>query len=61
MSDRIRGRALIINILFKNSQQQRHGSHIDYINISQCLQDMDFDIVKTEEQLTDLTAQVHLC
>ena len=58
MSSRTRGRALIINILFSNSQQQRHGSRFDYANISQCLKDLGFDLVKTEQQLTDLTAQV---
>ena len=60
MSRRTRGRALIINILFSSSQQQRHGSRADYANISQCLKDLGFDLVKTEQQLTDLTAQVHL-
>ena len=58
MSNRTRGRALIINILFSSSQQQRHGSRADYSNISQCLKDLGFDLVKTEQQLTDLTAQV---
>ena len=60
MSSRTRGRALIINILFSNSALQRHGSRADYANISQCLKDLGFDLVKTEQQLTDLTAQVHL-
>ena len=60
MSNRTRGRALIINILFSNSQHERHGSHADYANISQCLKDLGFDLVKTEQQLTDLTAQVNL-
>ena len=60
MSSRTRGRALIINILFSNSQQQRHGSRADYANISQCLKDLGFDLVKTEQQLTDLTAKVYL-
>ena len=60
MSSRTRGRALIINILFSNSQHERHGSCVDYANISQCLKDLGFDLVKTEQQLTDLTAQVLL-
>ena len=60
MSDGIRGRALIINIFFSNSQPPRYGSNIDYVNISQCLKDMAFHCVKTEQQLTDLTAQVYL-
>ena len=60
MSSRTRGRALIINIVFSSSQQQRHGSRVDYANISQCLKDLEFDLVKTEQQLTDLTAQVYL-
>ena len=60
MSDGIRGRALIINIQLRNTEQERHGSDIDYANISQCLKDMGFDIVKTEQQLTDLTAKVWL-
>ena len=59
MSSRTRGRALIINILFSNSPNKRRGSHVDYANISQCLKDLGFDLVKTEQQLTDLTAQVH--
>ena len=58
MSRRTRGRALIINILFSNSPNERHGSRADYANISQCLKDLGFDLVKTELQLTDLTAQV---
>ena len=58
MSRRTRGRALIINILFSSSQQQRHGSRADYANISQCLKDLGFELVKAEQQLTDLTAQV---
>ena len=60
MSDGVRGRALIINILFSYSQQQRDGSRVDYANISQCLKDMGFELVKEEQQLTDLTAKVHL-
>ena len=59
MSKGVRGRALIINILFGGTQRERCGSRVDYVNISQCLKDIGFDIVKSEQQLTDLTAEVH--
>ena len=59
MSDKVRGRALIINInKFKNTSEERGGSDVDYDNISQLFKDLWFDVVKTQEQLTDLSAQV---
>lgn len=59
MSDRCRGRVLIINIhTFRDTQQTRAGSHVDYDNISRLFKDMKFDIAKSRPELTDLTAQV---
>ncbi|XP_067935178.1 malignant fibrous histiocytoma-amplified sequence 1-like [Watersipora subatra] len=58
MSDRCRGRVLIINIhTFRDTQQTRAGSQVDYDNISRLFKDMKFDIAKSRPELTDLTAQ----
>ena len=37
----------------------RKGSEVDYKNISRLFKDLNFDIVKTEAELTDLTAKVN--
>ena len=57
MSGEVRGRVLIINSLH-NMGMQRTGSEVDYRNISTLFKKLKFDIVKSEAELTDLTAQV---
>ena len=59
MSGGVRGRVLIINSLH-NMGMQRTGSEVDYRNISTLFKKLKFDIVKSEAELTDLTAQVLL-
>ena len=59
MSNKIRGRALIINInKFNKTGKVRTGSTVDYDNISSLFKDLRFDIVKSQKELTDLTQQV---
>ena len=59
MSDGVRGRVLIININnFSYTRKVRQGSQIDYSNLRQLFRDLKFEIVKSENALTDLTAQV---
>ena len=61
MSATNRGRVLIINIYtFHKTGQQRTGSDVDYDNISELFKSLRFDIAKTQQELTDLTAQVFL-
>ena len=63
MSDKVRGRILIINTrhLVKEGQTtERSGSDVDYSNISRLFTDLKFDIVKSEDNLTNLTAHVKL-
>ncbi|XP_067947674.1 malignant fibrous histiocytoma-amplified sequence 1 homolog [Watersipora subatra] len=58
LADRERGRALIINIMnFANSKESRLGSDVDYKNLSKLFKDLRLTLVKTEEKLTDLTAE----
>ena len=59
MSSTVRGRALIINIKsFFLTRELRDGSEVDYENISRLFKDLNFDIVKTQKELTDLSSQV---
>ena len=59
MSSTVRGRALIINIKnFFLTRELRDGSEVDYENISGLFKDLNFDIVKTQKELTDLSSQV---
>ena len=63
MSGKVRGRILIINTrhLEKGGQTtERSGSDVDYSNISRLFKDLKFDIVKPEDDLTNLTARVKL-
>ena len=59
MSDGIRGRIMIINITTA-AGSTREGSKVDYHNISKLFQEMRFDLVKSEQELSDLTAEVTL-
>ena len=61
MSDKVRGRVLIFNtmILRRDGQYtERSGSDIDYSNICRLFKDLKFHVVKSEPELTNLTAQV---
>ena len=59
MTDRVRGRVLIINInKFSTTDKQRTGSQVDYDNISRLFKDLRFSVAKTEAELTNLTAEV---
>ena len=59
MTEDCRGRVLIINInKFNKTGKERTGSQVDYDNLSRLFKDLRFDIVKSEKELTDLTAQV---
>ena len=58
MSEGCRGRALIINIHNFHDGVVRESSDIDYSNICRLLKDLMFDIVKLQEELTNLTAEV---
>ena len=61
MSSRPKGRVLIININnFNQNVPSRDGSHADYNNIKKLFKDMNFTLVKSEAELTDLTAEVSL-
>ena len=63
MSGKVRGRILIINTthLEKCGQTtERSGSDVDYSNIRRLFEDLKFDIVKSEDDLTNLTARVKL-
>ena len=61
MSPAIRGRVLIINIKdFSGTDQSRLGSDVDYHNLSTLFKDLRFEIVKSQTELTDLTAEVGL-
>ena len=60
MSSTVRGRALIINIKnFFLTRELRDGSEVDYENISRLFKDLNFDIVKTQKELTNLSPQVN--
>ena len=59
MSEGVRGRALIININnFNHPDLERKGSEEDYKNLVRLFKDLRFHIVKTRNDLTDLTASV---
>ena len=62
MSDGVRGRVLIFNIkTFRVNGEPspgRPGSEVDYSNLSRLFRAMKFDVVKSEKELTDLTAEV---
>ena len=61
MSDKVRGRVLIFNTMtmIRDGQYtERRGSDRDYSNICRLFKDLKFHIVKSEPELTDLTAQV---
>ena len=59
MNGDIRGRVMIINIMnFYLTGQKREGSEVDYRNLRRMFKDLKFDIVKSQDQLTDLTAKV---
>ena len=61
MSDEVRGRVMIINIrtiVQGTIHRERKGSDADYTNLSNLFSNLSFDIVKTPEELTNLTAQV---
>jgi len=64
MSDPVRGRAMIINIenFYKDGRHlpklTREGSYLDYQNIRRLFQDMAFDIVKKDEEMSDLCKNV---
>ena len=61
MSDEVRGRVMIINmekIMEGSSLRERLASEYDYVNLSNLFKDLGFDIIKTQDELTNLTAQV---
>ena len=58
MSSPFRGRAMIINNRFFSSRRDRAGSEVDYKNLQSLFTDLEFEMVKGEPDLTDLTAQV---
>ena len=63
MSDEVRGRVMIINmetIMTGSSRRERLASEYDYLNLSNLFKDLGFDIVKTQDELTNLTARVCL-
>ena len=61
MSSRPKGRVLIINInTFRQNVPRRDGSRADYANLQKLFKDMTFTVVKSENELTDLTAEVSL-
>ena len=63
MSDEVRGRVMIINmetIMTGSSRWERLASEYDYLNLSNLFKDLGFDIVKTQDELTNLTARVCL-
>ena len=63
MSDEVRGRVMIINmetIMTGSSRRERLAYEYDYLNLSNLFKDLGFDIVKTQDELTNLTARVCL-
>ena len=63
MSDGVRGRVMIINmetIMQGSSRRERLASEYDYVNLSNLFKDLGFEIVKTQDELTNLTARVCL-
>ena len=62
MRDGVRGRVMILNyLLYKDDpKSRRKGGDVDYVNIKRLFEEMNFEMVKTEEDLTDLTAEVKL-
>ena len=63
MSDDVRGRVMIINmetIMQGFSPRERLASEYDYVNLKTLFEDLGFEIVKTQDELTNLTAQVCL-
>ena len=59
MRSRPKGRVLIININnFNQKLPARDGSSADYANLQKLFKDMNFTVVKSEAELTDLTAEV---
>ena len=61
MSDKVRGRVLIFNTMTLRRDghyTERSGSDRDYSNICRLFKDLKFHIVKSEPELTNLTAQV---
>ena len=63
MSGKVRGRILIINtrtILVDGHPTERSGSDVDYRNIRRLFKDLRFKIAKSEQELTNLSAQVEL-
>ena len=63
MSDGVRGRVMIINmetIMKGSNPRERLASEYDYLNLSNLFKDLGFDIVKTQDELTNLTARVCL-
>ncbi|XP_067933998.1 caspase-8-like [Watersipora subatra] len=58
MSRGVRGRALIFNIkTFQHSGDTRHGSEVDYENLERLMKGLQFDVAKTQRELTDLSFQ----
>ncbi|XP_067930853.1 caspase-3-like [Watersipora subatra] len=56
MSEGVRGRVLIFNMkTFRNSNDTRQGSEVDYDNLRRLFKDLKFDVAKTETELTDLS------
>ena len=63
MSDGVRGRVMIINmetIMEGSSRRERLASEYDYLNLTNLFKDLEFEIVKTQDELTNLTARVCL-
>jgi len=62
MSDPVRGRAMIINNnMFYDDVKlinTRLGSEVDYENLKLLFKHLRYDLVKTQEELSDLTAEV---
>jgi len=62
MSDPIRGRAIIINnnMFYEGGKliNTRLGSEVDYENLKLLFKHLRYDLVKTQEELSDLTAEV---
>ena len=61
MTDAIRGRVMIINIMnFNNTDlyKKRTGSDVDYKNLVKLFKELRFDIVKSEKELSDLNEEV---
>jgi len=62
MSDPIRGRAMIINNnkFYEDGKliNTRLGSEVDYKNLELLFKHLRYDLVKSQEKLSDLTAEV---